>query len=80
MTGYSPIPQHNDPPEWHSPLRLKLEPGPAFAKPVDLPRELQFVAQARENHDLAPLICVFQKHPHIRDAVITALRDEGVRF
>jgi hypothetical protein len=46
MIRYFPIPEHDDPPEWHFPLRLKLEPGSDLAKQVDLPREVQFVTQA----------------------------------
>lgn len=79
MNGYFSHPHHDDPVECRLPLKSKEKLGISAPKPVDLPKDLQFGSEAKANEDLAPLIKVFQKHPHIRDAVITALRDEGYR-
>lgn len=75
MTDRPHLPQRNDPVECRFPLGLKAKPEPCVAKPADLPPELQFVANAHHPSELAPLIRVFQKHPHIREAVVTALRE-----
>jgi hypothetical protein len=76
VKDYFQLPQRNDPPERLFPLVLKAKPGQSTNSPVDLLRELP-LGQVNDNGDMHPLIRVFQKHPHIRDAVITALREEG---
>jgi len=73
------LPQHDDA-DHRFQLTPKKEPPPMGPRKPEVPPELQFMARAEHFRDLAPLVTVFQKHPHIRDAVITALRDEGIRF
>jgi len=73
------LPLHDDADRRHA-IKPKKEPSPMTPRKPEVPPELQFMARAEHFQDLAPLVTVFQKHPHIRDAVITALRDEGIRF
>ena len=79
MTDILKHPQSDDRKESCFPLRLKPKPDPSAPKPRQAPRDLEFVANAKNFMDLAPLMRVFEKYSHIRDAVITALRDEGRR-
>ena len=76
MTDILRHPQSDDPKESCFPPRLKPKPDPSVQKPHEARRDLDFFGNAKNFMDLAPLLRVFQKHPHIREAVITALRDE----
>jgi len=75
---FSELLQHDDADRRHA-IRPKQNPAPIGPKKNEAPPPPNVTTKAQNWESLAPPVAIFQKHLHIREAVIAALRDEGIR-